>query len=119
MDGLFLYDASADLSAQAKGPTLSALAIIPLAQNWDLLVRGGAFFAKTKLRVVAGLGGADTAEEMSDDSVDPLLGGGIGVHLGARFALRAEYTRYLKVGNEDTTGEADVDQITVGFTYAL
>ena len=118
-DGFFLYPATADFSADAKGPTLSALGILPLSPTWDIYLRGGAFFAKTTLQADISVGGFGGDDEMSSDSVDALAGGGIAVHLGERFGLRAEYTRYFKVGDEDTTGEADVDQLTVGFTYTL
>jgi len=118
-DGRFLYPATADFTVEAKGPTLSAVGRFPLGAQWDLYVRGGAFFAKTKLRAGSSIGGFDGADESSGDSVDSLAGGGVALHLGERFALRTEYVRYFKVGDEDKTGEGDIDQFTVGFIYTL
>jgi hypothetical protein len=49
-------------------------------------------------------------------SVDPLVGVGAAWHLPARVTLRAEYTRFINVGDKDKTGQISIDLFNVGVT---
>jgi opacity protein-like surface antigen len=56
---------------------------------------------------------------VSSNSVDPLVGIGVAWHLTHRMALRAEYTRFVNVGDKHTTGEMNIDFYNLGVTYSL
>jgi opacity protein-like surface antigen len=56
---------------------------------------------------------------VSANSVDPLVGIGAAWHVFNRAALRAEYTRFINVGDKNKTGQINIDLFNVGVTYSL
>jgi opacity protein-like surface antigen len=40
-------------------------------------------------------------------------------HLPGSVTLRAEYTRFIDVGDKDKTGEINIDLFNVGVTYSF
>lgn len=119
----FLADAS--LSAKAKGPTLALLGSLPLSPAWEVYARAGIFFSKvtltadTTIRVPSANFVSSGHASESANSVDPLIGVGIGWHLAKHVALRAEYTRFSNVGDKDKTGETNIDLFNLGVTYSF
>lgn len=103
----------------AKGPAISVLGILPVSDKFEIYARGGALFADTELTVGLAIGNAGASESASENSVDSLVGVGAAVHFGANWSGRIEYTRFLDVGDEEETGEADVDLFNVSFVYRL
>jgi opacity protein-like surface antigen len=55
----------------------------------------------------------------SANSVDGLIGVGLGWRLGKNVTLRAEYTRFANVGDKDKTGETNIDLFNLGITYSF
>jgi hypothetical protein len=123
----FSTNATADLTGSAKGPTLAALGIVPLSGAWEIYGRAGLFFSKVTLDVNTDMNNSPAGpvpttkghSSMSADSVDPLVGIGAAWHMVNRLTLRAEYTRFVNVGDKDKTGEMNVDLFNVGVTYSL
>jgi OOP family OmpA-OmpF porin len=113
-NGFATAPATANLTAEAKGAMVTALGILPLSPQFDLYARGGVFIPTVKLHATVSIGNVSDSASDDDDSADPVAGIGAAFHLNDRFTLRAEYTRFFKVGDEDTTGEADVDFFGVG-----
>jgi opacity protein-like surface antigen len=121
---------SANLDASAKGPTLSALAILPLSPAWEIYGRAGVFFSKVTLDANASLvfasaqpgvpdGAGGGFDSVSANSVNPLVGVGAAWHMFERLSLRAEYTRFINVGDKDTTGQINIDLVNIGLTYSF
>ena len=117
-----------DITVRAKGPTLAALGILPLSPAWEIYGRAGVFFSRVTRQTVSGLAFKLTITEypnvggsqvVTGNSVDPLVGIGVSCHLTHRMALRAEYTRFVDVGNKHTTGEMNIDLYNIGVTYSL
>jgi OOP family OmpA-OmpF porin len=106
---------SVDITFSSKGPLGSALGIWPINDSWDVYARAGIFISDTKLKVNVGLLNASDTETESKTSVDSMIGLGTAVHLGDHFSLRLEYQRFGAVGDEDTTGESNVDLVNAGF----
>lgn len=117
-DGVSVVPASIALDAQSKGPTVSALGILPLTDQWELFARGGVFFAKTEQNANVLIGGFPGSDRVSDNSVEGLAGIGGALNLGEHFTIRAEFARYFDVGDDDT-GEIDIDVLSAGFIYRL
>jgi opacity protein-like surface antigen len=118
-NGFTTFPATANLTAKAKGPTLSALGILPLSPAWEVYGRAGLFFSKVTLTAdisVSDVGGHDS---VSANSVDPLIGVGAAWHVADRVTLRAEYTRFVNVGDKDKTGEINIDLFNLGVTYSF
>jgi opacity protein-like surface antigen len=128
-EGPIPIDASADTTVKAKGPTLTALGILPLSPAWEIYGRAGLFFSKVTLNANTTLNlsvmqasiypYAGAYESVSANSVDPLVGIGTAWHVANRVALRAEYTRFINVGDKNKTGEINIDLFNVGVTYSF
>jgi len=117
--------ANASLIAKAKGPTLALLGSLPLSPAWEVYARAGILFSKVTLTADTSISipsrnqtASATASE-SANSVDPLIGVGIGWHVAKQVALRAEYTRFSNVGDKDKTGEINIDLFNLGVTYSF
>jgi opacity protein-like surface antigen len=113
------FSATANLTAEAKGPTLSALGILPVSPSWEVYGRLGAFFSKVTLTADISVNGLHGSDSESANSVDGLIGVGTAWHLGKNLALRAEYTRFANVGDKDKTGETNIDLFNLGVTYSF
>jgi opacity protein-like surface antigen len=125
----FSIGASADTTAKAKGPTLTAFGILPLSPAWEIYGRAGLFFSKVtltahaalnvSLMTASGFPYSGAYESVSANSVDPLVGIGAAWHVANRIALRAEYTRFINVGDKNKTGQINIDLFNVGVTYSF
>jgi len=117
-------NASAELDAKAKGPTLAVIGALPLSQEWEIYARLGIIFSKVTLEAQATVSssagtatGAPSSE--SSNSVDALAGVGLAWNPTKHVKLRAEYIRYGRVGDKDTTGEINIDTFNAGLTYSF
>ncbi len=96
---------------------LSALGILPLGNQFSLFGRAGVSLWDLDFDFTAtGPGGTASASE-SESGASPLLGIGGMVSITPNFTVRAEFERHFRVGDEDTTGESDIDLISVGLQY--
>ncbi len=122
---LFYETVTADVQTSAKGPTLAALGILPIAADWEIFGRAGLFFSEvvvdafvTPIHVGPGFN-FQAISPASANSVDLLFSAGAAWHVVDHWTLRAEYTRFVNVGDKDKTGEINVDLVNVGVTYSF
>jgi opacity protein-like surface antigen len=116
--------AAMNLDAKVKGPTVAMIGALPFSQEWEIYARLGVIFSKTTLEAQATLTtNAGTAtgapSSQSSNSVDPLAGIGLAWNPTKHFKIRAEYIRYARVGDKDTTGEINIDSFNAGLTYSF
>jgi len=102
-------DVAADPSA--NGATLSAVARAPFGDKFSVYGKFGAFFWNMDRDAVGGLASA------SDNGVSPLAGIGLGYSFTERVEGRIEYDRFFDVGENDTTGQTDIDALTLGVAF--
>ncbi len=99
---------------EADGFFLAGTGTIPFGQNEKFALFGKLgvmrWDATFSITAAAGLGSASA----SDDGFSPMFGIGLKYDFTERFGIRVEWERFLDVGDAATTGEADVDLITVG-----
>jgi OOP family OmpA-OmpF porin len=96
--------------AKASGPVVVAVGMLPLGSSqFTLLGRLGLIDGTVKL---SGPGGSDKATK-----VKPTFGIGVAYSLTPQFAVRGDIDRYSKLGDNNTTGESDVDMISVGVVF--
>jgi len=105
------------ITTDSAGATLSALGILPFASNWQVYGRAGVYFASNdlELRVSSDGFGPPPAED-SDNTQEFYWGLGAG-YTQAHWTLRLEWQQYMDVGDDSTTGETDIDRITLGAIY--
>jgi opacity protein-like surface antigen len=116
-----------DITTHAKGPTLAALGTLPLSTNWEIYGKAGLIFSRVTVDFDTNMGNClcgpipTTAGHYSvvSTTVDPLVGAGAAWHMTNRVTLRAEYTRFIDVGDKDKTIQTNIDLINFGMMYSF
>ena len=90
-------------SIKATGFEVVGVGIMPINPQWSVYGKLGFFRWDAKLDDGTGLIGSASAS-----GTDLTYGVGVGWNLSKNVALRAEYQQYNNVGDEETTGQADV-----------
>ncbi|WP_116807982.1 outer membrane beta-barrel protein [Steroidobacter cummioxidans] len=101
----------------SAGITASVLGMLPLGQHFDLHVRGGIYYAETRvtqrLRYIDQVQQADVfnlLHRRTDVSQTELFAGlGGAWNINDAFTLRLEYQRFFDVGDKDKGFESDVN----------
>ena len=122
--------ARATLDRSIRGFGIDAVFLAPIAKQWKLLGRVGAFHAQLKATQslegnVAFTNGDTSERSRSVSQSETVLRYGVGTQfeLNDCSLLRLEWTRHedigkaFQVGGSGTTGEASTDAIFVGFYY--
>lgn len=127
-DGLFVDEFSIRDRAKFRGFGLQGVALIPVTENFSGTLSAGLSRIKTTVegtdtfRVLDSNSGDvlfSDSESFSESSTDTVRTFGV----GARYAimpeleLRADYMYFSKVGDRNTTGETNIDMLTVGLAY--
>jgi hypothetical protein len=99
---------------EARSLDLSAVGLLPFAHDWAAFGKAGLAYSEAKLD--ASSGGAVSIGSAHHWDMAPLVGAGISYDLTRQTALRAEWDRFLHVGDA-STGRGDIDQYTVGVAY--
>ena len=104
----------------SAGPTISAIGILPLGQHFELQARGGIYLADT--RQTARIRDVEFAENVAHRRVDAsqteLLAGIGGIwNINENFSLRVEYQKFFDVGDDEKTGESDIDVINLSVLF--
>ncbi|MET0536329.1 MAG: outer membrane beta-barrel protein [Steroidobacter sp.] len=105
----------------SAGPTISALGMLPLGERFDLHVRGGIYLADTRvtnrIRDIE-FDNGNIAHRRVDASQTELFAGiGGAWNINENFVLRAEYQKFLDVGDDKKTGESDIDVFNVSVLF--
>lgn len=107
---------NANARVEAHGWALSVLGILPLGDQFSVFGRLGGIQSKVEIDVDATGPGGSASGRASDREWSALYGVGAGYAITPQIGVRAEYTRYDKLGG-DNTGEGDVDTWSLGMTY--
>lgn len=103
-----------DGSVENQGIFADLLAKFKPVEQLSLYGKIGMAYMKTDLTVSAAGPGGFYEETLSGDSFVFVPGVGVSVDLGSRVGLALEYERYLDVGNEEETGQSDIDVVSAG-----
>jgi opacity protein-like surface antigen len=98
-----------------SGPVFAIVGVLPLNDKFEIYGRAGMLFAGSdrniKVRIgddVTNLGGN------RGDSTDVVYGAGMQYHINVMFSLRAEYMMLKDIGDPQTTGTEDLNNIGIG-----
>jgi OmpA-OmpF porin, OOP family len=111
--GLAVFEGG--ITLESTGPAVSALAIWPVAEEFDLYARVGLFFSDTEAKIAL----EDESDTLSGSDEDVWYGVGGAWNLGEQWSVRLDYQRLQDVGNEDETGEGNVDTWSLGILFRL
>lgn len=109
--------ASFDFDYESKGLTLAAVGSVPLGQAFDVHGRLGVFFADTELTATANISGGIGTDSVSASTQETFVGIGVGFKFTERLGLNLDWTRYGNVGDEEETGEANVDDLSLSLVF--
>jgi len=101
---------------KAKGWTLSVVGTYPVQPNFLLLGRLGLFNWDFDLSA-SGTGFFTGGGSLSSSGTDPLYGVGAQWDVNQQVSVRGEWTRYSNVGDQNTTGQSDVDNLSLSVVY--
>lgn len=118
-DGAVVAPVKATLDTDSKGIAVSALGIWPVSQRWDLYGRAGVLLADTTASVrLSSEGFRETASD-SKSSQEVLVGIGAGWKASPVWTVRFDLQHFQDVGDEEMTGEASVDRLSVQWLYTF
>lgn len=103
-------------TAEVNGMTMQVIGTLAINPSLAVIGRGGMNFLN--LEKNGTIAGTPTNNE-GDTDVAWSLGLGAQYNLSKSVGLRAEWERYFKVGDEDTTGEIDIDLISASLVYTF
>jgi hypothetical protein len=103
------------ITTSTRGPALSALALWPFAEKFDVYGRAGVYFADT----VRTLGSGAFQSERAESSEEALWGVGAQWRAFERWSLRLDYHRFEDVGRRSRTGEADIELWSLGVLFRI
>lgn len=102
---------------KVDGFDISAVGTLPVGQGFSLLGKVGAFFSRTKANATATTALANASDDAKATETNLLTGLGIQYAINRNLTVRAEWERFFKVGNNDSTGEGDIDLYSLGLNY--
>lgn len=106
-----------DQSFEAATWGLAALGIVPLGYNFELFGKVGFHYwdAEWTPKVnLTGLSGSTTEDE---NGTDLFYGIGAGYNFTEMFGVRAEWELFKNIGDDNTTGETDVEMWSAGLQF--
>jgi OOP family OmpA-OmpF porin len=109
--------ADAKLETSVEGWNIDGLLILPVSSGVSFLAKIGAIDAKVEQKVSVSGGGLSDSETVKETKVKPKFGLGLGYQFHDSVAARLEWERYYKLGDEDETGEIDVDFYSLGLSF--
>jgi OOP family OmpA-OmpF porin len=109
--------ASYSIEFKSSGFTLAAIGSAPIGQIFELRARFGLYFADTTLSQRAVISTSAASDSSSKNTQEFLYGIGAGLKLGEHWRLGLDWIRYKDVGDENETGEANVDNISASLAF--
>ena len=105
------------LAWKAKAWSLAAVGILPVTDQFEVFGKVGAHRWDLDASVAVAGGGGAAAGSADDSGSSWLYGVGASYSFTKNMAVRAEWERYGKVGDEDNTGRSDIDVWSLGIQY--
>lgn len=104
-------------SNEISGFNIAGVGIYPLNPSLSVFAKLGMFYAKVK-QTTSGSGDFYSAAETDDSNAKGYLGFGATYYpyKDRNFGIRAEYEKFLNVGDSQATGVSDISLMTVGLT---
>ncbi len=120
-DGVLFYNESLIQNVEGSAFYAAIVGKLPITNGVELFAKGG--FARWNIDLagtytIAAYDGAGTfmgsgsaSDSLSESGVDPMFGVGVSFNVTEVLMVRAEIERFMDVGDENTTGQSDVDVI--------
>lgn len=117
--GLPPAPATYGIDFEVAGFTAAAVGAVPVSQSFDLHGRLGVLFADAEISQRASVSSSVASDRFSADSQDLFYGVGAAFHLGQNWSFSLDWQQFKDVGDDDETGETDVNRLSLGVIYKL
>jgi OOP family OmpA-OmpF porin len=114
-----LGPASYSADFEVAGFTATAVGAVPIGTMFDVHGRAGVLFADTEITETATISTFSASESYSADSQDFFYGLGVGLQVGQNWSFSLDWQQFKDVGDDDETGESDVNRLSLGVIYKL
>jgi len=119
-DGTFAGGAvSAKGNVKSYAIFLDAVGILPANEQFSVFGKAGFAYTNTDAHVSASTTALSASDSASANKWVPKLGLGAQFQVSRNIALRAEYEYYFNVGDQNKTGESDVQILTAGISFGF
>lgn len=98
---------------------VDAVGILPASEEFSVFGKAGFAYTNTKATGSASAPGISASASESANQWVPKLGLGAQYYVTKAIALRAEFEYYFNVGDENTTGQSDVQVLSAGITFGF
>lgn len=110
------------VESKAAGVNLMAVGSLPLGQSFELFGSAGAIYHEISQTLKVGEPFNEELDNFEDTKVSPTFAAGLhwfGRSYGGerRVALRLAAQRFMNIGDEETTGETNVDVFWIGASF--
>lgn len=102
---------------KSKGPALAVVGILPFAQGWAVDGRVGVYYGKTEVGLTANVNGVSAGDSVSKEKSSLMAGVGASYNFNPNWSVRFDYLYFDKVGDENTTGQANVNLAALGVRF--
>ena len=105
---------STTATVEASGFNFAVVGSFPVGERFELMAKAGFFRWDLDLNASSSVFGSGSE---SETGFDPMFGIGGSFNITNNFGLRVEYEKFLDVGDEDTTGQSDVNLISASLVF--
>lgn len=108
-----------ELQFNAWGLNFAGVGILPLGEQLELFGKLGLLLAEVSADASGNNLGVGVSDAESASTLELGLGLGANYNFADAVTVRVEWERYADVGDEDKTGESDIDLITIGLALGF
>jgi len=121
-DGEVVVDSSVAGDISSSGFALSGLGILPIGESFEAFARLGFYFGDTDIDfnvTFPEVAGANETFSETEGETEFLWGIGGAYNFNDALAVRLEYSQVMDVGDEELSGEYNVDRLSLGVTWTF
>ena len=102
---------------RSKGIAIGGAATLPVGRYLELRARGGISNTDTRVKFTATVESDELTDKISGNSQDFYYGAGVGLNFWTYYRIGVDITKYSGMGKASATGETDIDNVQLSFSY--
>ena len=110
---------SAVAEVKVAGLNVAAVASYPMSDQFEIFGKLGIINAKVEASATASGGGVTLSENISETKVKGYWGVGAAYNFNKQLGLHLAWERFNKLGDDEKTGESDVDLVSLGLKLSF
>jgi OmpA-OmpF porin, OOP family len=118
-DEFGIYDTAITGDISSSGFALSGLGILPIGESFEAYARLGVYFGDADIDLTVAAEGESLTANEKEGETEFLWGIGGAYNFSDAWAVRLEYSQFMDIGDEELSGEYDVDRWSLGVTWTF